>query len=239
MLNADHQEPLYIQLKKAVQAAILNDQFQQGEKIPTEVELSERYDVSRITVRKAVEELVKEGYLVKRQGKGTFVSLRKIDRKIEFDHVMGFTAACQANGLSSHSIVTKKELIKPDAALRQLLQLAKDEKVLYIQRKRYAGDAPLMLENNYYPGTRFRFLLEEALEGSLYDLLREKYGISPEQSGKTTLEIVLADEEKAQLLETSIGKPLFLMKTVIFDQNNDPVHVGKQYIIGDRYQFTL
>jgi GntR family transcriptional regulator len=237
MLNADHQEPLYRQLKKAIQAAILNDTYRQGEKIPTEPELSEQYSVSRITVRKAVEELVKEGYLVKQQGKGTFVSLPKIDRKIE--HVMGFTAACQANGFSSHSEVTKTEVIKGDADLRKALQLEKDEKVLYIQRKRFAGDNPLMLENNYYPHHRYSFLLDETLDGSLYDLLREKYEIFPNQSGKTTLEIALADEEQAQLLETSIGKPLFYMNAVIYDQHGRPVHAGKQYIIGDRYQFTL
>ncbi|MEH7097407.1 GntR family transcriptional regulator [Neobacillus vireti] len=237
MLNADHQEPLYRQLKKAIQAAILNDTYQQGEKIPTEPELSEQYNVSRITVRKAVEELVKEGYLIKQQGKGTFVSLPKIDRKIE--HVMGFTAACQANGFTSHSEVTKTEVIKGDADLRKALQLEKDEKVLYIQRKRFAGDNPLMLENNYYPFNRYSFLLDEALDGSLYDLLREKYEIFPNQSGKTTLEIALADEEQAQLLETSIGKPLFYMNAVIYDQHGRPVHAGKQYIIGDRYQFTL
>ena len=237
MLNADHQEPLYRQLKKAIQAAILNDTYQQGEKIPTEPELSEQYNVSRITVRKAVEELVKEGYLVKQQGKGTFVSLPKIDRKIE--HVMGFTAACQANGFTSHSEVTKTEVIKGDADLRKALQLEKDEKVLYIQRKRFAGDNPLMLENNYYPYNRYSFLVDETLVGSLYDLLREKYEIFPNQSGKTTLEIALADEEQAQLLETSIGKPLFYMNAVIYDQHGRPVHAGKQYIIGDRYQFTL
>ena len=237
MLNADHQEPLYRQLKKAIQAAILNDTYQQGEKIPTEPELSEQYNVSRITVRKAVEELVKEGYLVKQQGKGTFVSLPKIDRKIE--HVMGFTAACLANGFTSHSEVTKTEVIKGDADLRKALQLEKDEKVLYIQRKRFAGDNPLMLENNYYPYNRYSFLVNETLDGSLYDLLREKYEIFPNQSGKTTLEIALADEEQAQLLETSIGKPLFYMNAVIYDQHGRPVHAGKQYIIGDRYQFTL
>jgi DNA-binding GntR family transcriptional regulator len=237
MLNADHQEPLYRQLKKAIQAAILNDTYQQGEKIPPEPELSVQYNVSRITVRKAVEELVKEGYLIKQQGKGTFVNLPKIDRKIE--HIMGFTAACQANGFTSHSEVTKKEVIKGEADLRKALQLEKDEKVLYIQRKRFAGDSPLMLENNFYPYNRYSFLLDEALDGSLYDLLREKYEIYPNQSGKTTLEIALADEEQAQLLETSIGKPLFYMKAVIYDQHGRPVHAGKQYIIGDRYQFTL
>lgn len=237
MLNYEDQEPLYIQLKKAIQAAIFNGDFREGEQIPTEVELSERYNVSRITVRKAVEELVKEGHLVKRQGKGTFVTSAKIDRKIE--HVMGFTAACESNGLSSRSVVTRKEIIQPDAALRKLLQLGKQEAAIYIQRKRYAGDTPLMLENNYYPHQAYAFLLEEPLEGSLYGLLREKYGIDPGHPGKTTLEIVLADEKLAELLETSIGKPLFYMNTMIYDQHNKPVHAGKQYIIGDRYQFTL
>lgn len=237
MLNSDHPEPLYIQLKKALQSAISNGLFQQGERIPTEPELSERYNVSRITVRKAVEELTREGYLTKRQGKGTFVSHSKIGRKIE--HVMGFTAACKANGLSSRSTVTVKELVVPDSGLVQALRLTEGEKAIYIQRKRYAGDSPLMLENNYYPEARFSFLMDEPLEGSLYDLLRDKYGIDPIQPGETTLEIVLADENQARLLETSIGKPLFYMKTMIYDQHGLPVHVGKQYIIGDRYQFTL
>ncbi|RRJ64080.1 GntR family transcriptional regulator [Paenibacillus oralis] len=237
MLNADHPEPLYIQLKKAIQSNIFNGMFQQGEKIPTETELSERYNVSRITVRKAVEELVQEGYLTKRQGKGTFVSHAKIGRKIE--HLIGFTAACEANGYTSRSEVTQREIVAPDAELQHELKLAKGEQAIYIQRKRYAGDSPLMLENNYYPERRYSFLLDEPLEGSLYDLLRDKYGIDPNQPGETTLEIVLADEEQARLLETEIGKPLFYMKTVIGDDQGLPVHVGKQYIIGDRYRFTL
>ncbi|MFD1175001.1 GntR family transcriptional regulator [Paenibacillus puldeungensis] len=237
MLNSDHPEPLYIQLKKAIQSAIFNGVYQQGEKIPTELELSDQYNVSRITVRKAVEELAQEGYLTKRQGKGTFVSHVKIGRKIE--HLVGFTAACKANGFTSHSTVTHREVIEPDAELQGALRLEKTEKAIYIQRKRYCGDSPLMLENNYYPQKRFSFLMEESLEGSLYDLLRDKYGIDPNQPGESILEIVLADEQKAKLLETEIGKPLFYMRTIIFDQHGLPVHVGKQYMMGDRYQFTL
>lgn len=237
MLKAESQEPLFVQLKKAIQAAIVNESFKQGEKIPTEIELSDRYKVSRITVRKAVQELVKEGYLIKKQGKGTFVHIPKIDRKIQ--HVMGFTSACELQGLSSHSIVTKREVLKPDTTIRNFLKLEKNEKVVYIQRKRYAGSSPLMLENNYYPYDRFQFLLEESLEGSLYDLLREKYKINADKSGETTLEIVLADEAKAKLLEVPIGEALFYMNTIIYDQEDKPVHVGKQYIIGKRYQFTL
>ncbi|WP_246772900.1 GntR family transcriptional regulator [Paenibacillus polymyxa] len=153
MLNSDQAEPLYIQLQKAVKTAIHNGTFTQGSRIPTETELSETYNVSRITVRKAIAELVHEGYLTKRQGKGTFVNVPKIGRKIE--HVISFTAACKSNGLSSHSVVTEREIIEADEEIAHQLQLPQGEKVLYIQRKRYAGDRPLMLENNFYPYDRF------------------------------------------------------------------------------------
>jgi DNA-binding GntR family transcriptional regulator len=237
MLNVDKAEPLYIQLKKAVQSAIHNGTFNQGDKIPTEIELSDTYNVSRITVRRAIEELVTEGYLVKQQGKGTFVNTPKIGRKIE--HIISFTAACKVNGLTSHSVITERKVVEADADTAQRLQLQQGDQVLYIQRKRYAGDRPLMLENNYYPYERFSFLLEENLEGSVYELLRSKYDIEPNQPGETVLQITLADEAQAKLLEVPIGEPLFYMNTIIFDQYGRAVHIGKQYIIGDRYQFTL
>lgn len=96
-----------------------------------------------------------------------------------------------------------------------------------------------MLENNYYSYDRFSFLMDEQLEGSVYELLRNRYHIDPNQPGESILQITLADEQQAKLLEIPIGDPLFYMNTIIYDQDSQPVHVGKQYIIGDRYQFTL
>ncbi|HFZ0531578.1 TPA: GntR family transcriptional regulator, partial [Klebsiella pneumoniae] len=74
--------PLYRQLKDKILSDISSGKLAEGEKIPTEIELSELYNISRITVRNAVKELVAEGYLVKKQGKGTFVCLPKIERKV-------------------------------------------------------------------------------------------------------------------------------------------------------------
>ena len=74
--------PLYRQLKDKILSDISSGKLAEGEKIPTEIELSELYNISRITVRNAVKELVAEGYLVKKQGKGTFVCLPKIERKL-------------------------------------------------------------------------------------------------------------------------------------------------------------
>lgn len=236
MLSQENKIPLYLQLKESIRSEIVNKKLKSGEKIPTEVELSEKYEISRVTVRKAITELVEEGYLIKKQGKGTFVSKPKIERKIV--HLISFSAACEANGLKASSEVIKREIIQPEPEVIQLLQLDPDDLVVYIQRVRYAGENPLMLENNYFPYNKYKFLLNENLDGSLYQTLKEHH-IHPSNPGETTLEIVRALEEEAQLLEVPSGEPLFLMKTVIFDQNHQPIHIGKQLIVGEGYKFTF
>ena len=124
--------PLYRQLKDKILSDISSGKLAEGEKIPTEIELSELYNISRITVRNAVKELVAEGYLVKKQGKGTFVCLPKIERKVV--HLLSFTAACDANHLPTHSVVTRREILRDYRNARQLLELESDDSVLYIQR---------------------------------------------------------------------------------------------------------
>lgn len=237
MLRQDDRVPLYQQLKESLRSSILNENWKSGDKIPTEVELSDKYNISRVTVRKAILELVEEGYLIKKQGKGTFVSKPKIERKIV--HFLGFSSACEANGLDTKSKVIKKEIVQPDTFLKETLKLEDQDLLIYIQRVRYAGNEPLMLENNYFSYKRFNFLLSETLEGSLYSLLSNKYKINPSQGGETSLEIIRALDEQALLLEVPGGEPLFLMKTVIYDDKGLPVHYGKQYIIGEKYKFNF
>jgi DNA-binding GntR family transcriptional regulator len=237
MLKQDDQIPLYIQLKESIRSSIVNGQLKFGDKIPTELELSEEYKISRITVRKAILELVEEGYLVKKQGKGTFVNKRKIERKIV--HFLSFSDACRANGLIPSSKVIKKEIIQPTPRDQKLLQLEDGDALLFIQRVRYASDSPIMLENNYFSYKEFHPLLSEDLDASVYKVLEEKLNVKPTEAGETSLEIVRAGEEEIQLLNVASGEPLFYMETLVYDENGKPVHIGKQYIVGDSYKFIL
>ncbi|MCY6958508.1 GntR family transcriptional regulator [Clostridium brassicae] len=242
MLIQDSINPLYQQLADIIRNSIINGELRCGDKIPTEVELSEKYDVSRITVRAAISELVELGYLVKKQGKGTFVTKPKVQRKIEY--LSSFTAACEANGLKVTNEVIKREIVEPEIEDKKDLELEDDDKLIYIQRLRFADGEPLMLENNYFSCKRFNFLLTEDLNGSLYELLKKKYDINPSDShdsgyDRTTIEIAKAVDEEAELLKVQNGEPLFYIKTVIYDDKNRPVHIGKQYVIGDRYKFVI
>ena len=237
MLKQDDQIPLYVQLKESIRSSIVNGELKFGDKIPTELELSEEHKISRITVRKAIEELVEEGYLVKRQGKGTFVNKRKIERKIV--HFLGFSDACKANGMKASSKVIKKEIIQPTSMDKKMLQLDDGDAVIYVQRVRYADDSPIMIENNYFSYKTYHSLLNESLNGSLYKLLEEKLGIKPAGSDELSIEIVRAGEEEMGLLNVGSGEPLFYMDSTIIDENGQPVHRGKQYILGDSYKFIL
>ncbi|MDN3018062.1 GntR family transcriptional regulator [Paenibacillus sp. BSR1-1] len=237
MLKQDDHIPLYIQLKESIRSSIVNGDLKFGDKIPTELELSEEYKISRITVRKAIVELVEEGYLVKKQGKGTFVNKRKIERKIV--HFLSFSDACKANGLKASSKVIKKEIIQPTSKDQTMLQLEDGDALLFIQRVRYAGDSPIMIENNYFSYKEYHSLLNENLDGSIYKILEEKLGVKPAGSSELSLEIVRAGDEEMELLNIASGEPLFFMDTTVTDENGQPVHRGKQYILGDSYKFIL
>lgn len=236
-LDVGNEIPLYRQLKEELKAAIKNGTFPYGEKIPTETELSKLFNVSRITVRRAVEELCQEDFLSKKQGKGTFVKHAKVKRKIE--HLLSFGQACEANSMIPSRLVTKREVISLSSEDAAIMGVPAGSPAISTQRVNMADSFPIMCENNLYPYERFSFLLEESLDASLYKLLNDKYQIKVTYSTNSYLDIVRANGEIARLLKVSNGEPLFFLYCQIYDQNHDLIHIGKQYIIGDQYRFYL
>jgi len=229
--------PLYQQIEEDIRASIENGALKYGDKIDAEPEIMEKYKVSRITVRKAISNLVEEGYLIKKQGKGTFVNKPKIQRKIE--HFMSFSEACSANGMKATSKVIKKEVISPSHEEKEFLQLDDDDKVLYIQRIRYADGDPIMYENNYFSYSRFQYLMDESMNGSLYNLLRDKSNVTASGAQRSSLEVMRASNDIAKILNVPVGEPVFYMRTYMCDSENKPLHIGKQYILGKRYIFDI
>ena len=227
--------PLYYQVKEYIKEDIENGTFRPGERIPAEPELLEQYQVSRITVRRAVEELCKEGLLEKRRGTGTFVRSHRITRKIE--NLMSFTDSCLASGMTASSRILHREYVPASSLDEEALK--NEERVLYIRRLRLANEEPVMVENNYFPGERFAFLKEAELTGSLYRLLEEEHDIRVRGSRNSYLDIIRADQELASLLRVNAGDPLFYLHTEIYDEEGQLVHVGRQYINSERYRFYL
>jgi GntR family transcriptional regulator len=237
MLQDDTRIPMYAQLKASLLADITSGKYAAGRRIPAEPELCAAYGVSRITVRKAINELVDKGYLLKKQGKGTFVRRHVIDRKIEY--VMGFTESLEKAGYQASSEVLERRMIPADEDLASQLGVTPGDDVLYIQRLRKGDDIPVMLENNFFPADRFAFLEQADLTGSLYRLLADRHGIQPISPKTTKLSLALADADLAKRMLVVVGTPFFEVRTLICDQNDRPVHVGHQYYLGELYTFTL
>src|SRR5690625_3765049 len=127
--------PVYFKIENDIKEKILSGKYKSGDKIPSENELTEIYDVSRMTVRQAMNNLVNDGYLLKYKGKGTFVSNNKIEKNIQ--GVRSFTEEMEASGKKvSSKIISMKEMT-PDKSVSEKLFLEKGDKVYKIERIRY------------------------------------------------------------------------------------------------------
>lgn len=233
-LNLSSNTPLYKQLKQLLRITISSGA--ENERIPSEAELSSKYKVSRVTVRKAVEELVEEGYLVKVQGRGTFTRKPKLGRDLQ--ELLSFTRTCQMLGVTPGTKLIKVVLTKPSKLIRESLNLNAGEKIVLLQRLRYTDNIPVVLEKNHFPQNYSFLLNEDFQDASLYELLKKKYHIFPASAHKT-IEIVSAEEEQAKFLDVPVGASILLVTDLVFDSIGTPIHLAYEYILGNKFKFLV
>jgi len=235
-LNKKDILPLYKQLTDILRRDIEGGKFKKGEKIPTEIELSKLYNVSRITVRNALEELAKENLLIRKQGKGTFVNTEKLSRGI--NGLQSFSDMCREIGSKPGAKVIKCIIEDANDKDIEVLELEPGSKIIVIERIRYADDLPVALEVSRLP-ERFTFLLEEDLnDTSMFSILDEKYGIVLVNPRKT-IELVFATYEMSRYLNISQGHPLLSISSVSSDKEGVPSHRSMQFIVADKFKFIV
>lgn len=235
-LRSNDAEPLYRQLEKYFRSAIVSGELQPGDKIETEEELSERFKVSRITVRNAISILADDGLLIKQQGKGTFVSKPKVSRDII--HVVNFTLNSEINGRRPGCNTVSIKEVAATAADIEIFETAKDGKMIEIVRVRYMDDDPIVIELDYFDSRFSKILKKKTMNESLYAYLRSEFNLDPTTASKT-LEMTVASKEEAHLLDVTNGSPLFLMKGIVNDQYGEPLHRSVQKIVGHKYKFLI
>ncbi|NLI20790.1 MAG: GntR family transcriptional regulator [Clostridiales bacterium] len=234
LLEKKSQNPLYRQLMRRLKNDIAAGAYPAGGRIPSEQVLCETYGVSRVTVRKAMLDLVQEGLLVRRQGKGTFVADVRLKRDLA--HITSFTDACAATGrrASTRLIELKREPARPEDVER--LAVAEGGEVIQLCRLRLSDEEPVMLEYNRFPAA-YGFLEKESLSGSLYDLLRA-HGLMPSRAIHD-ISLGHATPAVARHLLTAPGEALLLLDETVFDQQDRPLHTSRQWIRGDRFTFRI
>lgn len=239
-LNTQSLTPLYQQVSEEIRAAIVSGDLVSGDKIPSEAELSETYSVSRVTVRRAIEELVGEGYLTTRQGKGTFVNWRKLERKLcQTSDVTSFTNLCASMGMVAGARMQERRVVPVDADQREFFG-PNCENLVFVSRIRTADGVPIMEEGNYLPLEGFEFLLNAELDNaSLFSTLYERTGRRVDRSQSSSIEIALASASMAEALDVSVGAPLFFEHVWLLDGDGRPICESKKYLVGSRYVFEF
>jgi len=233
-LRKDDLTPLYRQVIKRILALMEDGTCLQGSRIPNETELCERFGVSRITVRRAVEELVSQGYLEKKQGKGTFVT--SPGESIDLREVSSFHEACRRRGSKASTKVIHVKLVPAETRDTEDLRLLENQKVVETYRVRYSDNIPIMIEINHFT-TAYSYLTECDLGGSLYNVLRE-YGVEPTKAVHD-ISLANADAAAAVRLNVPVGSPLLYLEEVIYDQKGRPLHNSRQWIRGDKFTFRI
>lgn len=226
--------PMYFRIQQTMLEQIQQGLLKPGQQLPTESELAKQYQVSRITAKRALDELVRQGRAFRQQGRGTFVAQTRIRDISGFG---SFSDDMRARGLVPGAQVLMFREIEPETALRERLNLQEGEHVYLLKRLRLANDEPVAVETAYLPCRLCPGLLIENLnDHSLYAVLKEKYQIIPTWAD-AEIEATAATKEEAFLLQLKPGKPVLTARRVTFSANYDIIEVVVSVYRGDR--FTL
>jgi GntR family transcriptional regulator len=212
----------------------LIEQLTVGDAIPSERQLSQDLGVSRLTIRAALDELAREGHLVRRRGSGTFVSEPKIAQELTMS---SFTDDIRARGMTPGSRTLELRVVAAGARLGRVLHVSPSEPVVVVKRLRLADRDSMAIETLHVRESLIPGLTKDDLEnGSFYALLRNRYGIEI-VGGQQTIEPTVTNEEESAALGVPLHSPAFLFERVTRSESEIVEFVSSIYR-GDRYRLV-
>lgn len=227
--------PKYYQIYEKLLDQIKNGKFEEFDRFYSDTELVEKFNVSRGTIRESVKLLIQQGYLVREQGKGTFVTKPKIEQDSE--KLMGFTELMKKNNIEPAAKIVKKEIVDPPLKLIKLVNIDEDDSLVNIVRVRYGDDQPLIIERSYFDSDLFEPIFDFDLEAnSIYELL---YSYTDTRLGEAKQQIsaVSAGEEEVDLLGVALNDALLLMKRMINTKDGNFFQYSEDMYRSDRINF--
>jgi GntR family transcriptional regulator len=237
-LDLDHTSsvPLHAQLEQVLANQIIAGQWKAGETIPSERDLQQMAGVSRATVRQAIGTLIAKGLLRRSHGRGTFVARPRIEQPLH--KVYSFAEQIQKQGRTLEDRIIQRKVTVASHDIAAPLGIAPGESIIHIQRVRTLDGTPFTLDNFYMAQRLCPELLGADLDGSLYRLLDERFGL-PVLRSTDTLEPIAADRATASYLQVPPGAALMFVERVGFTHGDLPLHVARNYVRGDMCRFRI
>jgi GntR family transcriptional regulator len=235
-INKDSRIPLYYQLMDIIIEQIETGKLTENDKLPSERELCERYKISRATVRQAIQELEKEGYIYKQHGKGTFVSPQKFRQDLL--KFYSFTEEMKKLGKVPSSKVMDFEIISCDEKIAKKMNKKVGERVYKFTRLRLADEEPMMLETSYVPYDRFPNITRSDLENeAMYDIFTRRFG-AVFTMAEESFQPVLTRENEAELLGTKKGASGMMIERITYE-GDQIIEYTVGVARGDRFKYRV
>lgn len=236
MIKKDSPIPIYYQLQELLKALIDKGELMPGDVIPTEREYAEKFHISRMTVRQALTQLVNEGYLHRIQGKGTFVSERKIEQPLY--RLRSFTEDMESRGLKPGSQLISFEIIPATSQIASQLGIQEYAPVYEIKRIRLADDVPMALESSYISANLVKGLTEQIVKESVYSYIENQLNLEIDEASQI-IEASITNQVEAKFLKIKKGSPIMLIQQQTFLKDGTPVEYVKSSYRADRYKFMI
>jgi GntR family transcriptional regulator len=232
-LNRVSKIPLYHQLYEILRAKIVSGDWPPGTRLPAESELQQSYQVSQITVRQALDNLVTDGLIFRERGRGTFVSQPAIETTLT--RIISFTEDMHQRGYEPTSRTIFADLVAATPIIAEKLEVDTGEELAQIDRLRFADGEPLSIEQSrlvhrYCPNV----LGKDYEKHSLRQTLLTDYGIELVRAGES-IRASLASMEQAQLLSIDPGDAILAIERVSYSQVGVPVELLQIFYRSDRY----
>jgi GntR family transcriptional regulator len=213
----------------------LLNEFYPGQKIPSERVLSERFGVARMTLRHAIETFILEGKLERRPGSGTYISNQCYSLSAR---CRSFSSEMKSRGLEPGNKLLVAKIISADKVNSSKLRIPLNAKILKFSRLRFGNDIPMAYQTTSIPVSYIGLIEDLELEGSLEDLLQNKFGITITTS-QTEISGDFADQKIAKLLEIETTTPCLVKETIDMDQSSRSIMWNRTWYNAERFKIRF
>ncbi|VYU68901.1 UTRA domain-containing protein [Clostridium tertium] len=234
-IDKNSRTPLYLQLMNIL-IDMIENKLEEDSQIPSEREICEVYDVSRTTVRQAMDELEKEGYIYKVHGKGTFVSPRRMNQDLIAFY--SFTEEMKKLGKEPSSEVTGFEIVQAGDSISNIFKIENEDLLYKISRIRKADGIHMMYETTYIPYGRFKGITREELEEKpLYDVLMKEYNVRI-SSAEEYFRPILTNKIESVYLDIKEGSPSLKIERFTYEKNS-VIEYTVSVARGDKFKYRV
>ena len=236
-ITLDHKShiPLHFQIEEQLREVIKNEKFQNGKKLPNEMDLSKQLGISRNTLRQSINKLVSEGLIIRKKGVGTFAKKNGVTSKAA--NWLSFSQEMKAMGLKAKDYELQVSWVFPDEKLCHYFDISKDTKLIRLERLRGSDKYPFVLFVSYF-NPRIGLTGNEDFSRPLYEILENDYN-SIAKLSKEEINATAAPQEIADKLHIKKGYPLLKRKRFVYDPGNRPLEWNVGYYKADSFTYSL